>query len=73
MISETTLAFGGVSHARLCRHLLPFLTLYGLGLWIADYHGHVGQGFFRLALEFAEWLDPAYVEGVDEILSGVQN
>jgi hypothetical protein len=26
--------------------------------------------FFRLALGFAGWLDPKYVEGVDAILTG---
>jgi len=49
---------------------LPFLALYTLGLWIADYHGEVGRAFFRLALGFAGWLDPAYVAGVEAILSG---
>jgi len=49
---------------------LPFLALYTLGLWIADYHDDVGRFFFRLALGFAEWLDPAYVAGVEDILSG---
>jgi hypothetical protein len=52
---------------------LPFLTLYGLGLWIAEYHDDFGLGFFRLALGFAEWLDPSYVQGVEEILSGGTN
>lgn len=49
---------------------LPFLALYTLGLWITEYHDDFGQGFFRLALGFAEWLDPKYVQGVDAILSG---
>jgi hypothetical protein len=48
---------------------MPFLALYALGLWIVEYHPSVGQAFFRLALAFAGWLDPAYVEGVDAILA----
>ncbi|MEO0810432.1 MAG: hypothetical protein AAFW82_07320, partial [Pseudomonadota bacterium] len=48
---------------------LPFLGLYTLGLWLADYHQNIGWGFFRLALTFAGWLDPAYAEGVAEILA----
>ncbi len=47
---------------------LPFLALYTLGLWIADYHGEVGRMFFRLALGLAGWLDADYVAGVEEIL-----
>ena len=49
---------------------MPFLGLYGIGLWLAEYHDALGWGFFRLALGFAEWLDPAYVTGVEEILAG---
>ncbi|MEO0809759.1 MAG: hypothetical protein AAFW82_03805 [Pseudomonadota bacterium] len=48
---------------------LPFLGLYTLGLWLADYHQHIGWGFFRFALTFAGWLAPAYIEGVAEILA----
>ncbi|NJM33849.1 MAG: hypothetical protein HC850_03095 [Rhodomicrobium sp.] len=36
---------------------MPFLGFCALGLWIAKYRADISQGFFRLALAFAGWLD----------------